>query len=69
MTEDEVRLPCTREDEGASREHDTHPPPPGGRLGSAGARVPCWVWPGTAWPSSGCCFAAASTDYSQTSAI
>ena len=24
-------------------------------LGSAGSQAPCWEWPGTAWPSTGCC--------------
>ena len=32
---------------------------PRGALRSAGAQAPCWEWPGTAWPSTGCCFAAA----------
>jgi len=32
---------------------------PRGALGSAGARAPCWVWPGSAWPPTGHCFAAA----------
>ena len=27
--------------------------------GSAGAHAPCWVWPSSAWPPTGCCFAAA----------
>ena len=40
MTEDEVRLPCTREDEGASREHDTHThPTPNSMLPPGEARV------------------------------
>ena len=43
---------------------DTRPTPnsmlsPRGALGSAGARAPCWVWPGSAWPPTGRCFAAA----------
>ena len=33
--------------------------PPHGVFGSAGARAPCWVWPGSAWPPTGRCFAAA----------
>ena len=32
---------------------------PRGALGSAGAHAPCWEWPGTAWPCTGFCFAAA----------
>ena len=38
--------------------------PSGKQLGSAGAQAPCWEWPGTAWPSTGCCFAAAPLIYS-----
>jgi hypothetical protein len=36
-------------------------------LGAAGAHAPCWEWPGTAWPSTGCRKAAPLTTYEHSS--